>query len=607
MGRAFLQRWRQQPATTGRVVDGKEKCDMTRDDNDYFQLYSSKKSFDSDVVCAGLNFSSFDEDGSDIHNYVPHAYDSMMLLARGFHRAMHVLSPPSLNPYTLYDLLIQDVEFDGASGHMKMYNRDDQLIYLGKGSRRRGEYFEVVNVMSPMMLKLIEADDDSLIDVEDNSTLGIYYKSISWDAPLNPRSTNDSMFNLYYVNRIGVWEIESGYVPCDLSHDTCSEPVYCTLNNHPVLETPPPVLVDMKSAGYYTIAAVLVAITCIFALLLVQHRTTYVVSQAQSGLIPYVLLGAICISLYGFLSAIPFTSDVCSARNVFFHIGFVSFFGPLVISSFRIYHNMWHSMPGTYFTQQDVILFQAAFIAAYLVVMLARVVITSEDNMRYDSEIHNNKEERFAVCSFSSHYFHIFLVAFEAVFLLFGLFISSLTKDYEDDIGEVRVTYNVLLVMCLASFIIYPAWVLLDVSPDVRLDISVYNIVGIFILCLTILLVQKYSALQQYYSRMFALQRSPQKENRTSEYEVDSVKIHGESDEFRAMTREEKIVYIRKHIAKWITVFNILQQTNRERYWDVDDSINDFSGPSETSTGVLQRLYSQEHKSGTVLLRRIDE
>ena len=92
---SWAQRWRTQTDTI--VIDpitGLETCASDLDDDGHFSLYrgvtQTLTSGGPFVKCAGLVFSTFNADGSNISPYAPFAYDAAIALAQGLHNTLYV-------------------------------------------------------------------------------------------------------------------------------------------------------------------------------------------------------------------------------------------------------------------------------------------------------------------------------------------------------------------------------------------------------------------------------------------------------------------------------------------------------------------------------------
>ena len=240
---SFIKRWRKQKSTNGRVdpISKIYICDNATDDDGRFYLYqgvdsstltdsmdSTLPKYKNQLKCAGLNFSSFKLDGSDIARDAFFAYDSTITVAKGLHHLLYLSSLKdtiTTQKQITYDILlnsiINNVEFDGVTGHIH-YPADKPDGYQGRGDRVTDALYQVLNFNPTMFLSMINSQ-----------------------AVL---TGNEGM------NIVGTVHSETGFTLCSepsnpFYHITsCPEIIYNTIDNQPPIDRPPLTIVEVSIA-----------------------------------------------------------------------------------------------------------------------------------------------------------------------------------------------------------------------------------------------------------------------------------------------------------------------------------------------------------------------
>jgi hypothetical protein len=120
-GRAFIDRWRKQAATEWKNSAGKPECNQARDDDGYTYLYRNDGEADRfNFTCAGLNYTSFAADASDIAPYLGHSYDATLVLLVGIANTIAKVGADFTGD-DLMDSILYNVTFDGATGPVHVY------------------------------------------------------------------------------------------------------------------------------------------------------------------------------------------------------------------------------------------------------------------------------------------------------------------------------------------------------------------------------------------------------------------------------------------------------------------------------------------------------
>eukprot|EP01041_Mallomonas_annulata_P007552 gene7552-15480_t len=186
--KSFVKRYRAQKDTLTTDENGLIRCDKSKDsDGDYIFIPKSG------IGCAGVNFHSLAEDGSDIPDMALYAYDATYAITMALHIAMYKMNGVNVTGDVLRDVLLHNVSFVGASGNIDFDEGNDGFDKYERGNRLQKVDFQILNF-----------DLDS-----------------------------------YHAR---IWSHKLKYVPCDVNinaNDTCSKWVFNTADGKPVIDESP--------------------------------------------------------------------------------------------------------------------------------------------------------------------------------------------------------------------------------------------------------------------------------------------------------------------------------------------------------------------------------
>ena len=304
-GQSFVQRWRSQQDTMSVASDGSEVCDGNVDD-DGQKLYQRSSS------CAGLRFSHFAENGSDIAHFAPYSYDATYALARGFHELLYVQNKSSVNGQDLGNALLYNVSFTGVTGNISFRGGDPNTGF-GYGDRNVGYKFRIVNF------------DPSLFAVSQGSAA---------------------------LSTVGIWSQEQGFEKTYCGKKLCSF-VFNTADNSQPTDTPAAIVESTSTPvqiAYFVIFAVCFVVTLGFFLFTVWYRERHVIAMAQPRMLLLILLGGILGSFRVLIGGLVVTSSTCIAGLWMSHLCFWLMFSALLAKTWRVhcYDNVkyveWHML-----------------------------------------------------------------------------------------------------------------------------------------------------------------------------------------------------------------------------------------------------------------------
>jgi Receptor family ligand binding region len=132
-GKSFISRIRSLPATQSNGV-----CSEATDDSGLQKIYHVPLS-DGTLGCAGMNYSTFAADGSNLSPYAGYMYDAIYLMVMGiieYSRRAHTnpdgswYIPTKINGGQLSDALVQYTAFNGTTGLVELSFGISQVIVL---------------------------------------------------------------------------------------------------------------------------------------------------------------------------------------------------------------------------------------------------------------------------------------------------------------------------------------------------------------------------------------------------------------------------------------------------------------------------------------------
>ena len=454
-GRSFVERWRDQESTLGSVVDGEFQCNRARDDNDGFSYYSSRlHGLPVEETCAGLNYSQFGDDGSDIAPYTSQTYDATYLLLRSIHTLLYQYGHSSINASLLYGLMVNGPAFEGASGRVDLYEGLASNHYYGRGGRLVGMFYEVLN----------------------------------FNAELYHNTSGKSGFE-----GVGVWDLDKGLVMCR-SEGHCGDIIYNSKNNKPVSDTPPPIIVTLAPSISYALIVVgclLLVITLTFASFALAYRKKALIRASQPGMLYVMFLGAVLAAGRVLVAAMEITDATCSVGLWLGHLGFALIFGSLLVKTWRIHRIVNNrTLTKIKITQADVLRILNVLILI-LCVYLTFLTVFGKPHSTFFTEHESNRETRYPRCSFENAHFHSALFVAEALSLLYGVRLCWLTKDVPDAINESKYILATMTIIAIVCSLVFPVVFLIKLYPTTQQTIASFSIGVTVIACLLILFGNK--------------------------------------------------------------------------------------------------------------------
>ena len=390
-GRDFTRWWRQQDYTGPVMKYGRSVCNNAQDDATQAYLYRSVDG----SVCAGLNFSSYSDDLSEINPFAALTYDAAFVLLRGIDFVLK--NNMELTGNNIRAAIFNNVSFEGVTGHVSIYEGMKDFGYYARGDRETGHVYKVT--------------------IFDESR---YY--------INP---NTSFQQIYY------WTSEGGVFDCD-EFMTCVEPIYRTNSHVFPSDTPDTIVITMSS----TFHAILIALGAslwlggvVSLVLLWYYRQKKLIKASQPIMLITILAGVFFAGGRVLNAALPITTPSCVVGLWLGHFAFVFVFGGLFLKTWRVYCLVCQAYKKVKITNNDISRRMALIVAIATGYMLLLTFIGQprEGNL---STVVANQQTDYPRCPFEYAQFHTALFAIEAVVMAYGLKLCYAVKDLPDAINE---------------------------------------------------------------------------------------------------------------------------------------------------------------------------
>jgi hypothetical protein len=235
----FVARWRKQRATNGRIdpITGIQKCDNTTDDDVGFYLYQGLVSpsitdsalttlpiYRNQLKCAGLDFSTFKVDGSDINRDTYFAYDSLVTVAKGLHHLLYlseskdsIKSQSQITSDILLNSIINHVQYAGVTGDIR-YPTDKPIGYQGRGDRISDAVYQVLNFNSTTYLsrlqKSVFAGDEGMLVIGTINSESSFKLCTEFTSPPQncPQMTFNAVNNIPPKDRPNLETLQGSFV-----------------------------------------------------------------------------------------------------------------------------------------------------------------------------------------------------------------------------------------------------------------------------------------------------------------------------------------------------------------------------------------------------------
>jgi hypothetical protein len=405
--KGFAERWRAQPSTAGRTVNGKLACDETVDDDGSFYLYRSQKSSvtNASIVCTGLNFASYSESGLDIQPLTGMTYDGVMLMALALDVAInHDLD--YTDPTVLFNLQISNVSYSGASGPIKLMPGAAATSWNSRGGRKGGNYYNMTN----FNLEEYKAGRNPMVSIG----------SFSGDA---------KTFSYCTVDGYSCFAAEfSSAVAGDYSI--------------PPSDTPPPIIQLMSegmAAAQYTLGAITGLLVLFFLVFLITHRRMKLIKSSQPALLYSILCGGLIAAVRVIVGGTVKNDGLCMTEFWTGHLAFVLIIASLYVKSYRVHRIVnTKTLRRVKFSAADAFK-MVLVIVVFTIVFLIISSVFGQPHLHHQSSVVANQETIQAYCAMHQAQYQTALFAMEFVLLGTAFWTCWETRNVPDIVNESKV------------------------------------------------------------------------------------------------------------------------------------------------------------------------
>lgn len=457
----FIQRWKSQQSTVGKNENGVQICDQTKDDNEEY-LYqatttattrtttstaaeatvsSTANKSKTKVVCLGLNYSTFRDDGLDIADAAILAYDAMYTLAYAHHTAYSV-NNCNLDggPECLTKILLNNISFSGISGLMSFNNKGIESLQFGYGDRNTGLRYRVLNF------------DPSL-----------YNTSESTDSSGNVASVAAGF------RTIAIWTSENGIRACNSSsrRESTSNPSYLSCVSKIVYNTADgnrpsdaiSVVEVQISDKYKLIIFISVSIVTVSVLgytsMLIISRKHGLIKISQPGMMFIALTGIFMGCVKTYFIALDISNFTCVAGMWLGHLSFLLVFGSLILKTWRINRIMLSGLKKVKFSNRDLYRLLSIYLIFFIIYLGIYTYIGNPRKSYQSVTSSGTTDVRLLTCVTSSPAMRYLLFILEGIVLLYGAYECSLAKGLPSAFGDtslVVISMYAIVFICAGTF-----------------------------------------------------------------------------------------------------------------------------------------------------------
>lgn len=397
------------------------------------------------VVCAGLDYSTFDAAGTNMYAYAAYAYDAVYSYAAAIQLVLDSNSKDknALTGDNVYDMLVNNVTLKaGATGFSRYFAGMPEFQYIAAGDREEGLYYSLHNFQPD-----------------------VYNKAPSSGG---------------FV-QVGLWTVEGGLVLCTAETQqlllvegpsACATSVqYRTLDNRPPPDIRPDVLVVMDAglaAALVAIGVVLCAFVVFSLAVVVYFRASKIMKASQPMMVSIILFGCLLGGLRVITGGLPLSDGTCNAWFWLGHLSFNIVFAAMSAKLWRVDKVVnTKSLKRIKVSEMRVVIITAIATAAVCVYLMISTVV-GWPHLTFHSVTAANQTVRDEFCNLTYSQFQTTLFVLEGAALVYGTFLCYKTKDVPDAINEAKSITSAIVLLVSVCAVTFPVVFLIDLSTQVQ-------------------------------------------------------------------------------------------------------------------------------------------
>jgi hypothetical protein len=589
---SFADRWRKQPHTAGRIVNGEMTCNSALDGDGDFYLYKHLDRLTNATVCTGLNFSEYDELGFNIQSNTGLTYDATVLAAMALDFAIR--NDLDYSDYSvLQDIVVNNVTFAGVTGPFILSKGFEQYQRAGRNTRVGGTIFKIANFNPTVYGSGLTNEKEFMVPIGYFHT---YYRTFDYCGTFGPNC-----------------------FPPVFSSATDGSQYIIPLDFNPTISVKLPAA---YSAIFQVMSGILVFMVLSFGVFVVVNRRSKVVKASQPTLLVCILIGGMLGAARISVGGTDKSNGLCHAEFWVGHLAFIIMIGSLFVKSYRV-HRIVNTKGLRHVTF-------SAFDAFKLLVAIACVAIiylivassVGKPGMRYLRSVQANQETHWKYCSMVYPQFQTALFAMEFIFLITGFRVCWEIRNVPDIVNESKQISTAMSSIVLVSVLIMPIVYFLGLPPYTTELIASLGFGFGAIVTLLLLFVPKVAAVygggSTAAARMSAKIHPDSSKKRYGNGAVGQVATADEELEkcLKGKSKEERLVICQDQLRRWQVLLLDQQRAlmNSTSSNVRDGCSSDFSGGArkESSAAPMVLDCSEgfsstgiSHPSGTTLFKTV--
>jgi hypothetical protein len=432
---SFADRWRKQPHTAGRMINGEMVCSSAVDGDGDFYLYKAVDPVTNRTVCTGLNFSEYDERGFDIQSNTALTYDATIVAAMALDFAIR--NELDYSDYAvIQDIMINNVTYAAVTGPFILSKGFEQFQQAGRNTRVGGTIYKITNFNPTVYSSGLTNEKEFMVPVGYFHT---YYRTFEFCGAFGPNC-----------------------FPPVFSSATDGSQYVVPLTFNPTISVKLPVA---YSAIFQVMSSMLVFLVVSFGAFVIANRRSKVVKASQPTLLVCILVGGLLGAARISVGGTDKSDELCTAEFWVGHLAFIIMIGSLFVKSYRV-HRIVNTKGLRHVTFSAFDAFKL-LVAVTSVAIIYLIVASSvgKPGMRYLRSVQANQETHWKYCSMEYPQFQTALFAMEFIFLTTGFRVCWEIRNVPDIVNESKQISTAMSSIVLVSVLIMPIVYFLGLPP----------------------------------------------------------------------------------------------------------------------------------------------